>query len=106
MFFCSLLSDVRCFARHIETWVKTSIEGFPEYLVCCKLQGKTFCLNFYTFKLMFVIILINDILISSCSSVCTLSETADFVSSFGSGECERLVLSLCKRIFRQSTVHI
>lgn len=33
-----LLADVRGFARHIEKWVKTPLDGLPEYLVCCKLQ--------------------------------------------------------------------
>ncbi len=42
----SLLSDVRHFARQIEKWVKESLDGFPEYLVCCKLQGLTSCLKY------------------------------------------------------------
>jgi hypothetical protein len=36
----SLLSDIRQFAREIEKWMKDSLEGFPEFLICSKLQGK------------------------------------------------------------------
>lgn len=31
---------MRYFARNIEKWIKSSVAGFPEYLVCCKLQGR------------------------------------------------------------------